>query len=56
MLNWIKSEVTNVARERIAQVNIIQPTGETATIVNVGKKDKFGVPGALEKQYLNMSN
>lgn len=49
MLNWIKSEVTNVARERIAQVNIIQPTGETATIVNVGKKDKFGVPGALEK-------
>lgn len=49
MLNWIKSEVTNIARERIAQVNIIQPTGATATIVNVGKKDKFGVPGLLEK-------
>jgi len=49
MLNWIKSEVTNIARERIAQVNIIQPNGQTATIVNTGKKDKFGVPGTLDK-------
>jgi hypothetical protein len=49
MLNWIKSEVLNIDRSRIAQVNIIQPNGETATIVNVGVKDKFGVPGTMEK-------
>ncbi|OUR73548.1 hypothetical protein A9Q78_03935 [Methylophaga sp. 41_12_T18] len=48
MLNWIKSEVVNVARERIAQVNIIQPNGQTATIVNVGKKNKFGIPRLME--------
>jgi len=49
MLNWIKSEVTNIDRARIAQVNIIQPNGQTATIVNIGKKDKFGVPEMMEK-------
>ncbi|MDH5358698.1 MAG: DUF4340 domain-containing protein [Gammaproteobacteria bacterium] len=48
MLNWIKSEVINIERERIAQVNIIQPNGDTATIVNLGKKDKFGVPEMME--------
>ncbi|OUR64821.1 hypothetical protein A9Q79_05900 [Methylophaga sp. 42_25_T18] len=49
MLNWIKSDVTNIDRARIAQVNIIQPNGEMATIVNIGIKDKFGVPPMLEK-------
>ncbi|MBE0439742.1 MAG: DUF4340 domain-containing protein [Gammaproteobacteria bacterium] len=49
MINWIKSEVVNIARERIAQVNIIQPNGDTATLVNVGAKDKFGTPEALDK-------
>jgi len=49
MLNWIKSEVLSVARERIAEVNIIQPTGETATLVNLGVKDKFGTPQSLDK-------
>lgn len=49
MLNWIKSEVINIARERIAQLNIIQPSGETATVVNIGVKDKFGTPEAMEK-------
>jgi hypothetical protein len=49
MLNWIKSEVINIARERIAEVNIIQPTGQTATLVNLGVKDKFGTPTALDK-------
>ncbi len=49
MLNWIKSEVINIARERIARVNIIQPNGEMATIVNIGVKDKFGTPEAMEK-------
>jgi hypothetical protein len=44
MLNWIKGEVMNISRERITQVNIIQPNGETATIVNLGQKDKFGTP------------
>ncbi|MDC9724567.1 MAG: DUF4340 domain-containing protein [Gammaproteobacteria bacterium] len=44
MLNWIKSEVINIARERIAQVNIIQPNGSTATIISLGQKDKFGTP------------
>jgi len=44
MLNWIKSEVMNIARERIAEVNIIQPNGNTATLVNLGVKDKFGTP------------
>lgn len=49
MLNWIQTEVINIARERIAQVDIIQPTGETATIISLGKKDKFGTPEALSK-------
>jgi len=49
MINWIKSEVINIARERIAQVNIIQPNGDTATLVNLGVKDKFGTPTAREK-------
>lgn len=49
MLNWIKSEVINIERERIAQVDIIQPSGETATIVNIGKKDKFGTPAMGSK-------
>ncbi|NQY27086.1 MAG: DUF4340 domain-containing protein [Piscirickettsiaceae bacterium] len=49
MLNWIKSDVINIARERIAQVNIIQPNGQTATIINTGKKDKFGTPTMLDK-------
>lgn len=49
MLNWIKSEVVNIARERIAQVNIIQPNGDTATIINTGTKDKFGTPEMMEK-------
>jgi uncharacterized protein DUF4340 len=49
MLNWIKSEVINITRERIAQVNIIQPNGDTATIINTGKKDKFGTPEMMEK-------
>ena len=48
MLNWIKSEVINIARERIAQVNIIQPNGDMATIINTGKKDKFGVPEMMD--------
>ena len=49
MLNWIKSEVINIARERIARVDIIQPNGQTATIVNIGVKDKFGTPEAMGK-------
>lgn len=49
MLNWIKSEVINIARERISRVDIIQPNGITATIVNIGVKDKFGTPEALGK-------
>lgn len=44
MLNWIDGEIINIARERIARVDIIQPTGATATLVNLGKKDKFGTP------------
>jgi hypothetical protein len=49
MLNWIKSEVVNIARERIAQINIIQPNGAMATLINLGKKDKFGTPEDREK-------
>ena len=49
MLNWINSQVINIARERIAQVNIIQPNGDTATIINLGKKDKFGTPESRDK-------
>jgi len=44
MLNWIQSEVINIARERIAKVDIIQPNGSKASIINVGKKDQFGTP------------
>lgn len=44
MLNWIQSEIINLARERIAKVEIIQPNGNTAVLVNLGEKDKFGTP------------
>jgi len=44
MLNWIQGEVINLARERIAKVEIIQPNGSKAVLVNLGKKDKFGTP------------
>ena len=49
MLNWIKSEVINIARERIATVNIIQPSGQVATLINLGAKDKFGTPESLDQ-------
>lgn len=49
MLNWIKTEVINIARERVAKVSIIQPGGATATIINLGQKDKFGTPASREK-------
>lgn len=49
MLNWIDGEIINVARERIARVDIIQPNGDTATLVNLGQKDKFGTPADLDK-------
>jgi hypothetical protein len=49
MLNWIKTEVIDIARERIATVNIIQPSGETATLINLGAKDKFGTPESRDK-------
>ncbi len=49
MLNWVDTQVMNIARERIVQINIIQPNGETATLINLGKKDKFGTPEDREK-------
>lgn len=44
MLNWIDGMIIDIARERIARVDIIQPNGNTATLVNLGQKDKFGTP------------
>lgn len=44
MLNWIDGQIMDIARERIARVDIIQPNGNTATLVNLGQKDKFGTP------------
>jgi hypothetical protein len=44
MLNWIQGEIINLARERIARVEITQPNGNSAVIVNTGKKDEFGTP------------
>lgn len=44
MLNWIQGEILNLARERIAKVEIIQPNGNKAVLVNLGEKDKFGTP------------
>jgi hypothetical protein len=44
MLNWIQGEIINLARERIARVEIAQPNGDKAVIVNTGAKDKFGTP------------
>ncbi|WP_438970321.1 DUF4340 domain-containing protein [Methylophaga sp.] len=44
MLNWIQGEIINLARERIAKVEIIQPNGNKAVLVNLGEKDKFGTP------------
>ncbi|MEX1200807.1 MAG: DUF4340 domain-containing protein [Methylophaga sp.] len=49
MLNWIDGEIINVARERIARVDIIQPNGDTATLINLGEKDKFGTPQDREQ-------
>jgi hypothetical protein len=49
MLNWINSEVINIARERVAKLTISQPSGDALTIVNTGKKDKFGVPEFMDK-------
>jgi hypothetical protein len=49
MLNWIQGEVVNLARERIAKVEIIQPNGDKAVLVNLGKKDKFGTPEQRER-------
>lgn len=44
ILNWVEGEVFHVARERVQQVTITQPTGQSAVIQNIGEKDKFGVP------------
>ncbi len=44
MLNWIQAEIINLARERIARVEITQPNGDSAVIVNTGAKDRFGTP------------
>jgi len=44
MLNWIQGEIINLPRERIAKVEIIQPNGNKAVLVNLGEKDKFGTP------------
>jgi hypothetical protein len=44
MLNWIQAEIINLARERIARVEITQPNGNKAVLVNTGAKDKFGTP------------
>jgi hypothetical protein len=49
MLNWIQSKIVDIARERIARVEIIQPNGDKAEIVNLGKKDQFGTPEAGKK-------
>jgi len=49
MLNWIDREIINLARERIARVEITQPNGNAAVLVNLGEKDKFGTPQSGEK-------
>ncbi|WP_417550590.1 DUF4340 domain-containing protein [Methylophaga sp.] len=49
MLNWIDGQIMDIARERIARVDIIQPTGEAATLINLGQKDKFGTPEDREE-------
>lgn len=48
MLNWIQTEVINLARERIARVEITQPDGNSAVLINLGHKDKFGMPETRE--------
>lgn len=48
LLNWIDGQILSVDRERIARVDIRQPSGQTATLVNLGEKDKFGTPEARE--------
>lgn len=49
MLNWIQSEIINLARERIARVEITQPNGNSVVLVNLGEKDKFGTPQSGDK-------
>ncbi|MCX4190587.1 DUF4340 domain-containing protein [Methylophaga sp. OBS3] len=49
MLNWINGQIVDIARERIAQVDITQPNGESVTLINLGQKDKFGTPEDLDK-------
>lgn len=47
MLNWIQAEIIDVARERVASVEIVQPDGSQITLISLGK-DKFGTPEARE--------
>jgi hypothetical protein len=49
MLNWIQGEIINLARERIARVEIIQPEGDKAVLVNLDEKDKFGTPESRDR-------
>ncbi len=44
ILNWVQGEIFHVARERVQQVTISQPNGQTAVVQNIGEKNKFGVP------------
>jgi hypothetical protein len=48
MLNWIQAEIIDIARERIARVEITQPDGSAVELINLGVKDKFGTPEARE--------
>jgi hypothetical protein len=49
MLNWIDGEIIDIARERIASVEISQPDGSQAVLINLGAKDKYGTPEARER-------
>lgn len=49
MLNWIDGQIVDIARERIARVEIMQPNGASAVLINLGAKDKFGTPEDRDK-------
>ena len=48
MLNWVQNQIMDINRERIARVDIIQPNGDTATLINLDK-NQFGTPESREK-------
>lgn len=49
MMNWVQSQIVDIERERIAKVTITQPDGSSATLINLGQRNRFGTPEDREE-------